>query len=1038
MKQNTKKKLFHIFLYLVVIVMLIILFWWGAVEFLELDNYKVRLTKWFEAQFDRDVSYSEGNISLFPVPSFVFKDISVTDRNRKTMFLQIDKLTFKLSVRDLLEKKIRLINVVSQSPQITLRRNKEGSLNIDDLLKKSRDDFLDIEALHIKDGRLKFIGSSFQIGLYDLKFSMVKKTQKSYVLNFHTKIEKDGISLKGTVTTKSDLPVKEFPFELTVKASQTDIQPYTSYLQYIMPFDLKEGLINLHSSLSGTFSDLTASGEMEIINPVVAYGPLFKQDIRLNSIALGYYFRKAEGLLSIHEINCITNEQLSIQGNMLLSELFAKDPDILVTLRTSKARLKDLDRLFNKLYNNPFALFKEHVTAGSFQLIEGKLSGQFSRIKQRKALIYGKIGFEGISINPGHEWPALSDLNGLVEIDKNKVTFKDTEGAAGQSRFTVKGEIKGIRTKSEVLKFSVQTALHENDTLKILDKFVGNKLKFQGNSSLSFTVSGTTVKQDFKGTWDLTESFYSYGNNFIKGTVKKNIVEFSGAKTAEKVTFNNNISLGSIFFDVKGRYNIGENPQVVIYVQSQPFQIEEAAFHLPVLKGYLVDGKIKASAYGKGQDTSNIHWESSFQIENGSIYGLKQINRIHDIEGTVYYIDRSFQTSSLSGKIGTSKISVKGDFKRPSLRIKVTAPKLNLSDFGLVQKKGLYLKPENFKASFSVHGRHVNILSLEATVNNSVINLNGTVENGLFTRVQLYVSAKQLSLSDVLLITGIRPKGKSKNTFKIYSIKATIHSEAGYLNVVPYKQLYTVVTYKDNMVKLEPIRFNAFDGRVEADTTIDLFISNFPGYKLDFNIYRVDAMKFLNFVGVKRQFLEGDLDLKGNISSMGTNKAEFIQNLSGNTHLITTNGFLKNLPVHAKVFYALNVSQLLQFRLPNLDREKMLYSKISGSLSFDYGIMSTQDLQTYTDNVNMTVVGTMNLNNKQIDLTIGIQPFKTVERIVDILPGSGWLLSGNGKKFLTVYFSAKGHWENPNVETLPVKYIPKHIFNIFRMTFGLP
>jgi uncharacterized protein YhdP len=288
------------------------------------------------------------------------------------------------------------------------------------------------------------------------------------------------------------------------------------------------------------------------------------------------------------------------------------------------------------------------------------------------------------------------------------------------------------------------------------------------------------------------------------------------------------------------------------------------------------------------------------------------------------------------------------------------------------------------------------------------------------------------------LVTGIRPEKKLAASTRINYIRATIHSDSGYLHTIPYEKLYASVNYQRDVVRLEPIRFNAFGGRVEANMALDFFIRGWPAYKMDFSLNQVDAKDFFNFLEVKREFIEGDLDLSGNLSSKGSQKAVLIQNLSGHTRLTTTQGFLKNLPVHSKVFYVLNVSQLLQFRLPNLDREKMPYSRITGSFSFNNGVLSTQDLHTYTDNINMTVLGNMNLNNKQIDLTIGLQPFKTVETLFDIIPGSGWLLSGNGKKLLTVYFEAKGSWDNPKVKTLPVKYIPKQVFNIFRMAFGLP
>ncbi|HLC15449.1 MAG TPA: AsmA family protein, partial [Thermodesulfovibrionia bacterium] len=885
MNLYANRRLIRFFCSLFVLAALTALLAWIVIRSMELDNYKGRLTAWLEARLNRQVQYKHGTFSIFPVPSFVFDEISITEKDRKTLFLSAQKLTFKVPLRALLQKRIVFSHVVLQGPEITIRRDINGNLNIDDFLKqKGSNSFFELDTFHIKNGALKFIdASSLQIELTDISLSMLKQTLKGYLVRFTAQSKKDSVSLEGTVTTMPGTAFAQTPFELHVTARRTDVQPYAAYLQSVMPFVLKEGRIDADSSFSGTLSDFASKGNVSFIKPVFAYQPFLQNDMQLNSLTFAYDFKKNSGQLFMRDIQCNINDTLTAHGNVKLRHLFTNDPYIDATLNTSAAPLKEWEQLFNNISPNPFDSFKEHaIIAGRMQLIEGKVKGRVSQIK--KGVVYGKIGFNEVSVNPQiQKWPVLSNLDGIIELDKDKAVIQNAKGYAGKSVFTVGGEIQGLANESKSFNLSAQIALHENEAVKLLRNYVGSKFRFKGNSSLSIKVSGTTDKPSFEGAWDLTQSGYDYKNLFIKGAGKKNIVNFTGTKTKGWITFRNNITLGNIFIDLAVGYTFGKIEGVVVDVQSRPFLIDEGALYLPFFKRYLVTGRTAITAHGEGRSMADLRWQGNLKIEHGSVYGLPWVKLINDIEGTVHYEDRAFHTPSLKGRVGEAQINVAGNFQRPSLKIQVTAPKLYLSDFGLVQQKGLPLAPENFKASFSIRGRQVNILSLQAIVNDSVINLTGTIVDSLFPRVQLYVDTKRLNLSDVLLVTGIRPDKKLATPTRINYIKATIHSDSGYIHTIPYDNLYTNVNYQSNVVRLEPIRFNALGGRAEANMDLDFFISGWPAYKMDFSLNQVDAEDFFNFLGIQRKFIEGDLDLSGSLSSKGAAKAMLIQNLSGNT-----------------------------------------------------------------------------------------------------------------------------------------------------------
>ena len=140
----------------------------------------------------------------------------------------------------------------------------------------------------------------------------------------------------------------------------------------------------------------------------------------------------------------------------------------------------------------------------------------------------------------------------------------------------------------------------------------------------------------------------------------------------------------------------------------------------------------------------------------------------------------------------------------------------------------------------------------------------------------------------------------------------------------------------------------------------------------------------------------------------------------------------------SKVFSILNVSQLLKFQLPDMVSDGMPYNEIKGSIAINDGIASSQDLFIASDAINMSIIGNADIVKEELDLTIGVQPLQTVDKIVNRIPVVGWLLTGKDKSVLAAYFEAKGKWADPKVSVIPVKSMAKGVLNIFRRVFELP
>jgi len=116
----------------------------------------------------------------------------------------------------------------------------------------------------------------------------------------------------------------------------------------------------------------------------------------------------------------------------------------------------------------------------------------------------------------------------------------------------------------------------------------------------------------------------------------------------------------------------------------------------------------------------------------------------------------------------------------------------------------------------------------------------------------------------------------------------------------------------------------------------------------------------------------------------------------------------------------------------------MPYDEITGTIAVKDGILSTTDLFLKSNAMNISTVGSMDIAKEELNLTIGVQPLQTIDKVMNRIPIVGWILTGKDRAFITTYFEARGKMDNPQVSAIPVKAMAKGVFNIFKRVFQLP
>ena len=79
--------------------------------------------------------------------------------------------------------------------------------------------------------------------------------------------------------------------------------------------------------------------------------------------------------------------------------------------------------------------------------------------------------------------------------------------------------------------------------------------------------------------------------------------------------------------------------------------------------------------------------------------------------------------------------------------------------------------------------------------------------------------------------------------------------------------------------------------------------------------------------------------------------------------------------------------------------------------------------------------GEIDIATQKIDFTIMVSPFKTIDRIINSIPGVRWILGG---RLVAIPMKATGDLENPDVVALSPSAVGTSILEMLQRTLMLP
>lgn len=1029
----------------------------------DVNAYRVEILAALQKSLQRQVSFKSGSFAWHFGPSFVFDQFSLKEPDGSTDFLSAEKITIQLALIPLLEKKIELNKIELNGATLTLIRKADGTLNIDDLLKTDKDAVpVQFSRIIMKKSTLNWLDlgitkDGFSASLNNLQFSIdhLTRGRKGHIALSADLPAINGpaahLSISGTVRLadlKSSLLNSELNCDAEIK--QAEIGRFWPYYGRFIPFANPGGRLDLRTSFKGKLQEFAAKGEIRINDPTVIWPSVFHAALSPRSLQLDYAIKLNKQLIDISKLEASLDDLFRIKGNVQIHDYRSSDPRIVANASTpTKFKYEEIRNYvpYGIIEKDAADYVENKIKSGIFKLDTGILDGRASQIAHMEIgqnyntlTIRGSV--ENAVLSYGPKAPTFNNIKGTIELKGKNFNLIGMSGLFGTSPFKLDGSIKEYNT-DKTADYPVNMDISPRaPEIAWLAKIAGaSNLEYGSSSSLKLTGSGHHSAYHLSGECDLKQAAYSFPGAVRKPSGLANQLAFSSIIGKEETRLLSiSYNLEPLIISGNALFKYGDQPYLGFELQSNPFQMSETLPILSKWQQYKPRGKVQAHIKGNGnpEDFSTFEYSGSVAMNAFSVQPGEKLKAVSGISGTIKFQGKSLETSEITARYGSSLLTMKGRIKslnNPEAEISLASPELYLRDLNIPLKRQ-DTAIRDLKAAFSVHNGSYTFRSVSGLLNSSNFNINGVYHSEQTPKASLTLASTRLDLEDLLVFipaeTSDPSVARPETNFKVKLLV-----DAGNYKKLQFSKLNLTAEKESGTIYFQDLSAGIFEGKVTGKGRIAQAGSQGNRYDLTVDLNKVNSDKLLSALDIARE-ITGHLTLHADLTARGQNIPELKKSALGNIRLQIKDGKLRKFNTLSKVFSVLNLSQLFKFQLPDMVSGGMPYNSITGSIAVKDGNLSSQDLFISSDAINISIIGNADIVKEELNVTLGVQPLQTVDKVVNQIPIVGWLLTGKDRDFLTAYFEAKGKWSDPKVSAVQVKSMGTGVLNIFRRVFELP
>jgi uncharacterized protein YhdP len=1018
----------------------------------DLNSYREDLQASLSKALDRPVRLGAAALSWSDGPAFDFADLEIASGAGEPPLLQADHLYLKPKILPLLLGRINFDEIVFNRPRLALTLSAAAPRPqhlLHTLLTTVK-----VESLNIQQGSLHLIDRHRSDTPFELDLRQITlKASHLYSGN------RGRLSLKALLVQPKD--------DATIKArGRISLPP--------RPQDWPQGRTELDLTLEGIAPDRLlkqygakagitgAEGRLTLLLKLAgspAEGLLFDVDLAGEGLSLnlpGYYKRPLalqklllQGLWTasadLHTLDKLSAQAdgLVLKGHFSLqrstSEPWLEGGLLTPGLAMSEIRRFLPDRLAAAM---PAALRESILPEGTLRLAYARFAGPLSRfirpgpnLPLQEAAVYVRNG----RLPVGRQ-ASLENLSADFTFRNQRLSLSSGHAVLAGSPLQFSGSLDKPFDPAGKITFGAGWVLPAGRLPDLFPGLIDLGISGAGPIPLSLTLEGQEQQHELKLHADLAACSMSYPPFFNKLAGESGELEIKAALEPDRVLLSaSRLELGPLQVALSGERRQTEDHPFTLRIDLAETDLAACRSLLPALEEYQVRGYLGGHYTLEGTDRSIRQAEGLLTVRELGLQLADVLQgSLNDFKGRIRLFRDHLEGTGITGRLGAFPVRLSGkvtDYSSLKAELVVTADKLRASDLIFASPQALF---HNLDGRLAFTKKEVLFDGIKASLDRdtSVI-VDGRFQAGPNPTATLTITAEQADIDQVVALWQGPKKEPGPARSQPYTVVVKARVNRGTYGQLHFQDAQGTITATPAMLRINPLRFSLEKGGGFGQITLlkkgeedDLLIVSGRLDKVE-----VENLPYRHLLGQKG-LLTGTLDGDFYLECLAGDR--FLETSSGGFSIMVKDGVLHQFAFLSKVFSLLNVSQILTLKLPDMAREGMPFKSLQGGFSLKKGKLTTEDLFVSSHAMNLSLVGDIDLANEELDLVLGVKPFRTVDKIITRIPIAGWLLTGEEKALITAHFEIKGPSGDPVVRPIPVTSVSEKVIGIFKRVLGLP
>jgi hypothetical protein len=274
------------------------------------------------------------------------------------------------------------------------------------------------------------------------------------------------------------------------------------------------------------------------------------------------------------------------------------------------------------------------------------------------------------------------------------------------------------------------------------------------------------------------------------------------------------------------------------------------------------------------------------------------------------------------------------------------------------------------------------------------------------------------------------PDRNGANERARFSASGKLGAAKGSFDGKPFRALTADVTLDQKSARLDSLSVNTDFGLATGSLLYITDKSDPVLYSTDLKLRNVDLESLVERFGAQERFISGHMDA---VLKLTARRGAGREGLSGDVVVASRDGKLWKFTVISKIFSLVNI-----FSIDQMFKEGLDYDDISGTFKVKDGLAHTEDFVFASRSLRMSAIGDVNLVDSTMDAILGFHPFVTIDAVVSKIPIAGWIITGDKKSSVSMYYKVSGPVKDPVVDPLTTQSMGENIFGVFQRLLEAP